>query len=74
MKAYKIELLVIDFDGIGEEEIKSVIENAKYPNRCISPDVKSIECADIGEWDDDHPLNSSLTSDEEYNRLFGDNK
>jgi hypothetical protein len=47
MKAYKIEVLVIDFEEVGEEGIKEMIECAHYPNHCISPDVKSIVEKDI---------------------------
>lgn len=70
MKVMKIEILVIDFDGVGEDGIKSVIENSRYPNRCINPEVKDIKTVDIGEWSDDHPLNNMTTCDEEYKRLF----
>lgn len=70
MKAYKIELIIIDFDEIGEQEIKDVLENARYPNHCISPLVKNIESRDIGEWHDDHLLNIDSESDAEYSRLF----
>ncbi len=71
MKAYKLEILIIDLDKVGKDEIVSILENTKYPNWCISPDVKSIEEADIGEWHDDHPLNKKASCDEEYKRLFG---
>ncbi len=57
MKAYKIELLIIDHDCIGGEDIKTVLEDARYPNHCISPNVMDIKEVDIGEWHDDHPLN-----------------
>lgn len=70
MKAYKVELLIIDHDEMGGDGIKDVIENVKYPNYCIAPEVKQINCVDIGEWNDDHPLNSYATSDDEYKRLF----
>lgn len=70
MKAYKVELLVIDHDNIGENSIRNVIENANYPNDCIWPKVKYIECKEIGEWSDSHPLNKKNKQDEEYNRLF----
>ncbi len=70
MNAYKIEILVIDHDELGEEELKTVIENTRYPNRCISPDVKKIEARDIGVWHDEHPLNLHATADAEYQRLF----
>jgi hypothetical protein len=70
MKAVKVEILILDFDGLGEDEIISVIENTRYPNHCISPDVKSIESVEI-EWDDNHPLNMKSTCDDAYNELFG---
>jgi len=71
MKAYKVEILVIDFDEVGGEEIKEVLENTRYPNHCIDPHVMSIVEKDIGEWDDEHPFNLSHTMHEEYARLFG---
>lgn len=70
MKVYKVELMVIDFDEIGEQEIRDVLEHTKYPNRCIHPEVKGIESRDIGEWNDDHPMNQVATCDAEYQRLF----
>lgn len=74
MKVYKVELLIIDHDELGESEIKKVIESTNYPNHCISPDIKNIECKDIGEWDDDHPLNLREKSNEHYNKLFKQEK
>jgi hypothetical protein len=71
MKAYKVEILVIDHDDIGEDQIKDAIRNTRYPNHCISPSVKKITAMDIGEWTDEHPLNIRGKSDEEYTRLFG---
>jgi len=70
MRVYKIEVMIIDFDNIGGDEIKDVIENSKYPNRCISPDVMDIKSVEIGEWSDDHPLNNMVTHESEYKRLF----
>lgn len=70
MKAYKIELLIINFDDLSEEDIVTEIENVRYPNDCISPQVKSVEVKDIGEWHDSHPLNKSDSCDAEYKRLF----
>lgn len=71
MKAYKITLLVIDSDEIGADEIRNELENGRYGNDCISPDVMTIEERDIGEWSDDHPLNRRDTADAEFQRLFG---
>lgn len=70
MKAYKIEILVVDYDGIGEESIREEIENARFPNDCVTLQIKSVQSRDIGPWNDDHPLNKSATADAEYNRLF----
>lgn len=72
MKLMKIELIVLDMDNIGEEGVRAAIENANYPNRCIAPDVRSVEVRDIGEWADDHPLNRTDTAEAEIIRIFAD--
>jgi len=66
---YKIEMMVIDFDNIGEESVKQVIESTRYPNHCISPNVKSIETRQV-DWRDDHPLNKKSTCDDYYRKMF----
>lgn len=71
MKAYLVTVMVIDHDRIGAKEIGSVIENARYPNHCISPRVMSVLEKGIGRWSDDHPLNQTATWREEAKRLFG---
>ena len=71
MNVYKIEVIVIDFDELGAEGIKVEMENVRYPNRCISPDVINTKVRDIGVWQDDHPLNKHETRDAEIDRLFG---
>lgn len=71
MNAYKVELLIIDFDDLGKDEIKDVIENISYPNHCLNPTVMRIVEEEIGEWDDSHPLNQRSTQRAEYERLFG---
>ena len=73
MKIMKVELLIIDHDSIGEEEIKDVLENTKYPNWCINPEVKSIKTAKV-DWHDEHPLNIKSKSDSAYIEIFGLNK
>ncbi len=70
MKAFKVELLIIDFDEVGAEGIKAQLENTKYANRCISPEVMKVTEKDLGEWGDDHPLNSRNTASAEFERLF----
>lgn len=69
MKAYKIELLVIDLENMGPNEIRIAIENTKY----VSPNIVSMQEAEIGEWSDDHPLNHPDTWEAEYRRIL-DNK
>ena len=70
MKIHKIELLVLDFDDIGIDGVVDIIENQRYPNHCISPDVMFSESRDVGEGSDDHPLNKFHTRLKEYSRLF----
>jgi hypothetical protein len=70
VKAYRVELLVIDHDHIGESAITQEVENARYGNDCISPQVMNIEGRDIGEWDDGHALNSRSKAVGEFQRLF----
>lgn len=71
MKAYKVEVLIIDFDEVGMPGIAQVLENGNYPNRCISPMVMSTQMRDIGEWTDEHPLNKRSTKLAAYQELFG---
>lgn len=69
MQVHKIELLVIDFDEVGADGLKMVIENARYPNHCMSPEVKKITTVKI-RWSDKHPLNHAETADEAYRAMF----
>ncbi len=62
--------MVIDFDELGADDVVSELENARFPNDCVSPQVMSIETCDIGEWHDDHPLNGRDTSDAAFDALF----
>lgn len=61
MKAHIISVLVLDFDELGAEQVKETLESQNYPNRCINPSVLGSMEVDIGEWDDDHPLNKHET-------------
>jgi hypothetical protein len=69
MKAYKVELLIVDHDDVGDE-IPNIIENQKYPNYCISPNVMSVQSVDIGEWFDGHPLNKRDKQGAYYRQAF----
>jgi hypothetical protein len=62
--------LIVDHDKLGKDGIVSTIENAHYPNRCLSPHVMAIYERDIGEWTDDNPLNKLSTHRQEYLKLF----
>lgn len=70
MKAYKVELLILDFDGLGEDGVAAALENTRFANDCITPKVVKMEQADIGEWNDNHPLNQKYSTEKEFNRLF----
>jgi hypothetical protein len=75
MKVIKVELFFVDFDGVGVEGARDVIETARYPNRCVSPVVLSVEGRDIGpqaDWHDDHPLNRADSCADEIKRLFAE--
>jgi len=56
LRVYKVELLIVDHDKLGDKGIKSAIENARYANRCIMPNVVALESREV-QWTDDHPLN-----------------
>ncbi len=61
VKVHLIKLMVIDFDDLGADGVETELENARFPNDCVSPRVIDIETRDIGEWTDDHPLNKTAT-------------
>lgn len=63
MKAYKIELLVIDHENIGVCK-----ETFKYNFEYYSSRVMSVQGEDIGEWHDNHPLNYG--DEKYYQNLF----
>lgn len=73
MKVFKIELMVVDFDDLGAEGIKEVLENTDYPNHCLDPRVKSCESRDIdmGSCDEDSLLIVDVDEfSDKYDRLF----
>jgi len=69
MKIHKVEILIVDTDDVGQEEITDILENTKYPNHCISPQVKKFTTKEV-DWYDEHPLNLHATSEQEYERMF----
>lgn len=62
MKAYRIVTYITDYEEVGKETILWHLTNQKY----ISVEVGAISEIDIGEWDDDHPLNHRDTDVEAY--------
>ena len=69
MKIYKMEILFIDFDGLGEAGARDLLENTRYPNHVIGPDVMSCETREV-DWTDAHPLNNRTTRRAAYEKLF----
>ncbi len=70
MKVYKIELQIIDFDEVGEEDIQIYLENAHYPNDCIAPLVRKIDSREYAWSGDEDPLNKSSTAAKTFTNLF----
>lgn len=64
MKAYRVELLVVDTESVGESEVTYLLQNVKD----LYPKVKSVQSRDIGEWHDNHPLNQG--DEKYYQELF----
>jgi len=61
MKAYKIISYVLDFENHGPAEIE-----VEFQNSNLHINITEISEAEIGEWSDDHPLNSSNAKLDDY--------
>ena len=70
MEIHRIVLYVVDFDGLGAEGVKQELENTRFANDCISPDIAEVQTRDIGEWSDAHPLNHRATAQATREALF----
>jgi hypothetical protein len=68
-KVFKVELLIVNHDKLTMQEVAETLENANYPNDCISPQVMEITSREV-EWSDEHPLNKRTTQKDAYIRLF----
>ena len=67
---FKVTLCIVDFDGLGSDEIRHVLENARYPNQCLNGlSVKDTEMREV-DWTDDHPLNYADRKAEAFRALF----
>lgn len=70
MKAYLATILVVDHEKYGPDDFRSSIENLRH----WYPTVMDVKEAEIGEWSDEHPLNSYDTMTSECKRLFESEK
>ncbi len=68
-KVHRIVLYVVDHDALGSAEVANVLETARYPNRCIRPEVVETSTREI-EWRDDHPINMTGQSHRALEELF----
>lgn len=68
-QVHKLEVLIVDHDGLGEDDVVQTLETQKFPNWCIRPQVLRIRTA-VVDWSDEHPLNKVGTQYAEVDRLF----
>jgi hypothetical protein len=66
MEVYKIELMVIDSENIGRDEIEFILRYSKINPVVLNIDSRTIE----GGWSDYHPLNKKETFKQELERIF----
>lgn len=66
MNLIKIVMYVVDFDNIGANDIKTIIDNNRYIHLFRFNSVVK----DIGDWDDNHKLNLKDTSIKEFEEYF----
>lgn len=64
-RVYKVELMIVDHEDCGEDEVITLLESVKY----LYPLVVDIDSVPI-EWDDEHPLNHRDTWRQEFNQMF----
>lgn len=66
MKVHKIELVVVDFDGYGVDEIQAILESGRYSYIVKKTASETIDV----EWDDRHVLNQLNCTTEEALSFF----
>lgn len=69
---YRVVLAVVHHDDLTEDELRDIIENTKYPNRCMYPSVVSVESREV-DYHDNHPLNLTAQWEREFRRIFPPN-
>jgi hypothetical protein len=73
MDVHRVVLLVVDHDRLGQKEVVDVLENARYPNHCMSPSVMRIDTRNLGlKWYEHHPINVAATQAQAFKDLFPD--
>lgn len=70
VNVYRVTILVVDHDQLGAQGVADALEQARYPNHCISPHVLGTEQRTV-EWSDDHPLNRRGNENAAVEELFG---
>lgn len=70
MRVYKLAVMVVDHDELGSgKAVARELENARFGNDCIRPDVMDIESVEI-DWHERHPINITKERKGEFKRLF----
>jgi hypothetical protein len=66
MLMHKIEMYVIEFEGLSSEQLIDEIKFRLDGIVCIG----SVKSADIGEFEDDHELNKRSATVEQHEKYF----
>lgn len=70
MRVYKIEIMVIDYDQIGYDGIKPIIESVHHHQDHIEPKVMGAKFVEIGELKNNIELITKSTSVAAFHKLF----
>jgi hypothetical protein len=71
-KLFKLTAYLTDIDGsFGEQDLEDYIMWRLRDELLV--DHVHLDCADIGEWHDDHPLNYMDCPEAEYEKYFKEN-
>jgi len=71
-EVHLVELVIVDHDNMGIEEVKTVLENTRYPNHCFGGmSVRRTRTKEV-EWYDNHPLNFTDQRDGAVETLFSE--
>lgn len=62
MKAHRIEIYIVDFENYGIDNYLTTLEQHRHLNARIGKTAT----VEIGDWDDDHPMNVLSTDVDEY--------